>query len=120
MAPVCALILIALVWTDAPLRVRWAASRPAFEKVAKASENGRLPTDRVFHSRIGLYRVTQIRPVPNGLIFYEQTGNLFDDAGFAYLPDGPSPSLSSGSFENPQASFGRSLVLLDRQLASAG
>jgi hypothetical protein len=33
---------------------------------------------------------------------YEATGDFLDDAGFAYLPDGPDPELGNGSFEVPQ------------------
>lgn len=101
-APICAVLLITLVWVDAPLRLRWAAGRPAFDRVVKAVDDGRSAKEPLPSGRIGLYRISHIDRVPNGLIFYEKTGNLFDDAGFAYLPDGPSPSLATGSFENPQ------------------
>ncbi|MGY0002335.1 hypothetical protein [Micromonospora sp. I033] len=34
-------------------------------------------------------------------MFYEANGYLIDDAGFAYLPDGPSPDLETPDFESP-------------------
>lgn len=37
-----------------------------------------------------------------GVVFYDSVGAFIDDAGFAYLPDGPSPDMANGSFENPQ------------------
>jgi len=40
--------------------------------------------------------------VPGGAVFYEEHGVFIDDAGFAYLPDGPTDGLSSVGFENPQ------------------
>ncbi|MGI8686105.1 MAG: hypothetical protein ACR2MO_13635 [Acidimicrobiales bacterium] len=57
---------------------------------------------RVPFGRLGSFEITHIDKVDNGLLFYEQTGNLFDDAGFAYLPAGPTPDLESGGFESPQ------------------
>ncbi len=101
-APLCGAILVISVWMDAPLRTRWAVSRTAFENLVKEVDSGRGGTERVPYGRIGLYQISHIDPVEGGILFYEETGNLFDDAGFAYLPQGPSPSLANGSFENPQ------------------
>ena len=54
--------------------------------------------------RIGEYDVeTTAFRVASGAIIYDTTGTGFlDDAGFAYLPNGPDPSLENGNFENPQ------------------
>lgn len=100
-APVVGALVVVSAWTGAPLYLRWAASRSSFDHAVKASQNGGTP-DRGLFGRIGLYRISRIKAVPNGLLFYEATGDLFDDAGFAYLPAGPSPALANGSFENPQ------------------
>src|SRR4051794_29253110 len=75
-APLCALLLITLVWMDAPLRLRWAASRPAFDRAVKAVDDRRSATDLLPSGRIGLYRISHVDRVPNGLVFYEKTGNL--------------------------------------------
>lgn len=56
------------------------------------------PPDR----RLGLYQVTSVWRVEAGVLFYEKTGALSDDAGFAYLPDGPSPDVENGLFESPR------------------
>jgi hypothetical protein len=32
---------------------------------------------------------------------WHEDGAFFDDAGFAYLPEGPTASLENGSFESP-------------------
>lgn len=53
-------------------------------------------------SRLGMYSITAAYRVRGGVIFHEETGNLFDDAGFAYLPDGLTADLESGSFESSQ------------------
>jgi hypothetical protein len=34
-------------------------------------------------------------------VTWEAIGSGLGDAGFAYLPDGPKPTLESGSFEAP-------------------
>ncbi len=46
--------------------------------------------------------MTSVWRVEGGVIFYDKVGSLFDDAGFAYLADGPSTELENGLFENPQ------------------
>ncbi|MBM7785503.1 hypothetical protein [Tenggerimyces flavus] len=50
---------------------------------------------------MGSYEVIRVETVPGGVLFYEANGNLFDDAGFAYLPGGPTPELENGGFESP-------------------
>jgi hypothetical protein len=88
----------ALVWgalaVDAPLRARWLASRPAFEAAVESAgaDDG----------RIGLFSIRHVRRDGEAVIFTEANGAFFDDAGFAYLPDGPHPGLENGSFESPQ------------------
>lgn len=52
-------------------------------------------------STFGSYRIIAAYHVPGGVVFQERNGNLFDDAGFAYLPGGPTPDLENGSFESP-------------------
>jgi hypothetical protein len=53
--------------------------------------------------RIGLYGVRDFETVPGGWIVYDESGSgLFDDAGFAYLPAGPTPDLGDGLWESPQ------------------
>jgi len=53
--------------------------------------------------RIGTYGILAWERVDQGVIFWESHGALspFNDAGFAYLPNGPSDGLQNGSFEDP-------------------
>ena len=96
--PVCGLLVAGLVVTEAPLHLRWAHSRSAFEAAvaelpADGSSGGTMP------SRLGTYRVLAIERVGTGVYFFEADSGLFDDAGFAYLPDGPDPDAAAGTFE---------------------
>lgn len=104
-APLIGVLVVALVVTDVPLRSRWAMSRGAFEAiVATMPPAGMVEQDwaRVpVPTRIGAYHITAAVMVPEGVLFWEATGSALDDAGFAYLPDGPKPTLRSGSFEAP-------------------
>lgn len=100
-APVCGVLALGLVIADAPLEARWALSRADFDAVVDVAL-----TDDTYSSiedqRLGLYTVTHVYRVGDAVIFYERTGSFSDDAGFAYLPDGPFPELESSGFERPQ------------------
>jgi hypothetical protein len=107
-APLVGAVALLLVGLDTPLRARWALSRGAFEDVVEAS--GSSPSraagpDRWqgvdTPDRIGLYRITSVSHVGEAFIFWEAHGAFIDDAGFAYLPDGPDPALEAGWFESP-------------------
>lgn len=103
-APVMAVVTLALLIIRAPLHVRWELSRGAFEAVVadlpEATESTKFDRVKV-PERVGSYRIITAYRVPGGVIFYEENGAFFDDAGFAYLPGGPSRSLHNGSFESP-------------------
>lgn len=103
LAPVLVVLVTAgLVLTSVPLSVRWTVSKGSFDDVVTGLQNQpEGPVD--VPSRIGTYAITGARRVAHGgLIFDEATGNLFDNAGFAYLPEGLSTALEDGSFESPQ------------------
>jgi len=102
LAPLGALLTGLLVWADAPLRARWELSRGDFERSARAVQRGKFHGAMTDSRRLGLYTVTDIQPVKTGILFYEATGDFLDDAGFAYLPGGPSADLENGGFEAPQ------------------
>ncbi len=104
--PVTAVAVVAAVMTGFPQSVRWLASEVAFE-----DQVSRLPTpsgdltewpEARVPGRIGLYPIDFAYYVPGGIVFYESDGALIDDAGFAYLPDGPTPELDTGWFERPE------------------
>jgi hypothetical protein len=105
-APAGGCLVLALVLAGAPLDARWAVSRGAFAAQVKSfpaapvGAQDWVPMD--VPGRLGLYHVTAAYRVPGGVVFYESNGALFDDAGFAYLPGGPSETLADGSFESPQ------------------
>ncbi|WP_406043067.1 hypothetical protein OG799_03635 [Micromonospora sp. NBC_00898] len=103
-APTMAVVVLALLVTGLPLRARWALSRDAFAAVVTRLPEPATTTgfDRVpVPAMVGSYRITTAYRVPGGVVLYEANGAFFDDAGFAYLPDGPTPSLGNGSFESP-------------------
>lgn len=103
-APLGALIVAVVLWADAPLRTRWALSRNSFADAAVDVAASQPPSaiSRPFNRRLGLYQVRGVRRVNTGVIFYEKAGAILDDAGFAYLPNGPTPDLENGLFERPQ------------------
>lgn len=51
--------------------------------------------------RIGGYGITRAYQVGENVILYEANGNVLNDAGFAYLPDGVDDRLGTGWFEQP-------------------
>jgi hypothetical protein len=92
-APLGGLLLFALVLADVPLRARWAVSKPAFERVASGGAfDG--------PARLGTYDVVSLDREGAAVVFTEATGSFFDDAGFAYLPDGPFRELEDASRED--------------------
>jgi hypothetical protein len=108
-APVAGLVVVALMWSRAPLHVRFALSRSSFDHAV-----AQLPLhpprhgydegdwdDLDFEGRIGLYGFREVDQVGDVVIFFEDSGDFFNDAGFAYLPHGPDPRLGNGSFESP-------------------
>lgn len=107
-APAAGALVVALIVTSAPLQARWALSRSSFEATAaEAMKDGPLsPAEqspvRTGRGWIGLYNVPIIHRQGEAVIFHERTGLLFDDAGFAFLPNGPFAELESGDFERPE------------------
>jgi len=93
-------IVFLLVMLQVPRHARWAASQQAFDLfAAEVAANPHAPVP----PSIGWYDVDNLRHVDGGWIIYETTGSgMLDDAGFAYLPAGPTNSLGDGSWENPR------------------
>jgi hypothetical protein len=103
-SPVCAVLTASLVVTDVPLRARWEASEDAFDEfVATLPEAGPSQEWRPLPppGRLGWYDIRDVRQIGEAVILWEASGAFSDDAGFAFLPEGPFPELESGSFENP-------------------
>lgn len=99
--PVLVVVTAAFAVSDSALQMRFDLARPAFQD---AVDSMPADDDYVLHpGLVGTYAITSMERVPGGVILYDWAGNSFvDDAGFAYLPDGPTPELENGSFENPQ------------------
>jgi hypothetical protein len=101
-APAGAVVLALLLYGNAPLRIRWQSSRSAFQRAVPEVQAHPSDWSGWHPRRVGMYTVTTVQVVGDDVIFYEKTGAFLDDAGFAYLPNGPSKALANGSFENPQ------------------
>jgi hypothetical protein len=105
-APLGGVVVLTLLWTSLPLRLRWAASQSAFDNIVEDLQP--LPSRNEIvrlsvGDRVGLYRIRHAYQKGDAVIFYEVTGSGFlNDAGFAYLPSGPFAELSSASFEGPR------------------
>ena len=90
-APLGAVLVVALATTDGPLEARWAVGRPAFERVAEqapAAEDDQAIALPGFPRRVGAYRISRASQHGRAFVFYEESGAFLDDAGFAYLPEG--------------------------------
>jgi hypothetical protein len=100
-APAAGVVVLALIVSEAPLKARWSLGRSDFESVAREALQDEDYSDTE-SQRIGLYNITHVYRQGEAVIFYERTGVLSDDAGFAYLPNGPFPELENGGFERPE------------------
>lgn len=107
--PSIGVAVVVLTWAEVPLRVRFEPARSQFDAYAEqVLDEAPGPDDRVrFGSpnpdvpdRLGSFELRSTRIVPQGLVIFDRDGALFDDAGFAYLPDGELPP-GDGSFESP-------------------
>lgn len=102
LAPLGAVALGALLSASVPLRLRWEFSKSAFDKAVEDVRSDPEVWSAWNPRRIGMYKVNVVRVVPQGILFYDDVGSFIDDAGFAYLPEGPSDDMASGIFEHPQ------------------
>lgn len=116
--PLIALVMLAAGITEAPLRVRFEPARSDFTEFAQQalaaaegvegadleSMTGADPAWNALNPEvplaIGGFPLRRARVFPEGLVIFDRQGALFDDAGFAYLPDGEFPP-GDGSFESP-------------------
>lgn len=94
--PAILVVTAALAIAGVPLQARWAASEAAFEHAVEQPA-----TAAALRGRIGAYRITAVDRVGDAVIFREASGALMDDAGFAYLPGGPTDPVLD-RFETPQ------------------
>ena len=84
-APVVVLVCIALIFLNVPAEARFQLSKGALEDYARTViENPHAPVP----DRVGLYRVTDPEPIPEGVRFIVEGAGPIDRYGFAYSPDG--------------------------------
>lgn len=95
-ASVLVTVTAVLVATDVPLHARWGMSRGAFEDAA-AQADPDLPRSRTrdlgVDGRLGLYDVWSVEQTGEAVVFAVDGGGLFQESGFAHLPEGPFPEL---------------------------
>ena len=101
LVPLVVIATASLMLTDVPLQVRFDLSRGAMQH---AVDTMPADADMVLEpGLIGTYVIRSMERVDGGVILAEAIGDsLINDAGFAYLPAGPTPELENGSFERPQ------------------
>lgn len=107
--PLIGLVVVVLHLTDVPVRVAFEPSREEFTELAQqlladdiTDEDPQWDlVNPTVPERIGMFSLWDTaRVLPEGVLLFERQGAGFDDAGFAYLPDGRLPA-GDGSFESP-------------------
>lgn len=109
-APIAALLLGGLLWTEAPFHVRWAAGQNAFDAAVAALPPGEATED--WHSdddsldvpgRVGSYRIDSAERVPGGVLFEVPGGcGSYPYSGFGWFPSPPDPeAVSDLDFSKP-------------------
>jgi hypothetical protein len=84
-APLLFVLTAALVLFGVAGRMRFEASRTAMEELVSDVLNGEnVPAT----TRVGLYRVTDVERVPDGVRFLVEGTGFIDRYGFIYSPDG--------------------------------
>ncbi|TDC04515.1 hypothetical protein E1267_22545 [Nonomuraea longispora] len=86
--PLIVLLVCGLVYVGAPLKARFALSRPALDGRSQAFSHGApLPADEW----IGLFPVERAVRIPGGVRFAIDGTGFFGTAGFAWSPEGEPP-----------------------------
>lgn len=100
LAPIGGVLVAGLLVSGLAFDVRWAASQASFDQaVVAATAPAGITT--ATPGRMGLYRILGEPQVIGDAVFFHHPlgGGVFDDAGFAYLPAGPTPDVEA-SFES--------------------
>jgi hypothetical protein len=88
--PLVLAMTILLLWSEIPLGVSIAVSRPAMDRLVQqvSASGGAVPN----RARAGLFTALWIEEIPGGIRFLAEGSGFFRAAGgFAYSPDGPPP-----------------------------
>jgi hypothetical protein len=86
-----------LISLGAPVRVRFEASRAAFDQVVAEVMAGGSTDPR----SIGLYDIDALERTPDGIRFLVEGSGFIDASGFAYAPDGDPTRLDSDDIYRP-------------------
>lgn len=100
--PAIALLTVALLWADVPLRLVFFASRPAMDRWAAHAMQAPVGT-KLPDGWVGLYGVRDAERFPDGVRFFVRWA-FFDQEGWAYLPAGL-PRRSGDNSYHPVAGF---------------
>lgn len=103
-APAMVISSVLLTASGVPLNVRFELNRSDFDEIVQDlepagsfNEWARLQVP----DHVGSYEIDTAYQVGPNVILYEHNGAFLDDAGFAYLPEGPDERLGNGGFEAP-------------------
>lgn len=95
-APVGCGLVVGLLILNAPLRARWQLSERAFDRaVAHIHDTGDVEAYR--DRTVGSYPVIAARTSGRAVVFHDPNG-IAADSGFAYLPEGLTPSVRADLF----------------------
>lgn len=98
-------VALALV-TQAPHRLRWEASRSAFDEVVTAQTQADLDRFSVRelgrNRSLGLMEADRVYQQGEAVVFEMGSGFIFTTVGYAYLPDGPFPELQINQLGVPE------------------
>lgn len=91
-------VVVAALWlSDAPLRVRWALGRDAFERELARYDPRELPSER---EPVGSYEAS-VRRFGDGTRFYTSSSGDGGGTGFVHLPTGLNFDNTSQGFSSP-------------------
>jgi hypothetical protein len=92
-APLLIVVTLLLVATDVPLRLRFAQAKGDFEDRVEQIDAGETEGERAVDlgGSYGTYDISRVGQTADGnaIVFFTSKGGLFQDVGFAYIPDDP-------------------------------
>ena len=86
------------VWTGLAFQVRFLASRPALDRVAREAIPMAPPAELSPGRRVGFFWVRESEVLPGGIIRIITTQCMFDDCGLVYSPNGEPPRVGEDTY----------------------
>lgn len=107
--PAIGLAVIVALWTGVVDTAAWRVSRSSFDEVVAARQPGLASTEQrpLPARRLGAFRVRRAWQQGDAVVFVVENAGWFGEAGFAYLPAGPSPEVRSTMLEPTFEPVGR-------------